>query len=81
MTACYVTEAMTDSHPNPNQWWYHRRIMAYTSLLFLFFLLVGMFGGGIKDSMLPMAETLAWVFSANLLYYYGGNAVVEWRKS
>jgi hypothetical protein len=30
--------------------------------------------------MVPLAQTLAWVFSANLLYYYGGNAV-EYLKS
>ncbi len=72
---------MSESHPNPNQWWYHRRLMAYFSMACLGALLLGMFGGRINAEMLPMAQTLAWVFSVNLLYYYGGNAVTEWRKS
>lgn len=72
---------MSDSHPNPNQWWYHRRLMAYLSLAALIVVMLSMFGGRIDKEMLPLAQTLAWVFSANLLYYFGGNAVVEWRKS
>lgn len=72
---------MSDSHPNPNQWWYHRRLMAYLSLAGLIAIMLSMFGGRIDKEMLPLAQTLAWVFSANLLYYFGGNAVVEWRKS
>ena len=43
-------------------------------------LLLGMFGNRVPEAMLPLAETLAWVFSVNLLYYYGGNAVAEWKK-
>lgn len=72
---------MSDSHPNPTKWWYHRRLMAYLSLACLVALMLSMFGGRIDKEMLPLAETLAWVFSATLFYYYGGNAVVEWRKS
>jgi hypothetical protein len=72
---------MADSqHPNPNQWWYHRRLMAYASLAGLFSILFALFAGGIRADMVPLAQTLAWVFSANLLYYYGGNAV-EYLKS
>ena len=66
---------MATDHPNPNQWWYHRRLMAYFSLACLTALLIGMFGGRVPEAMLPLAEALAWVFSVNLLYYYGGNAV------
>lgn len=66
---------MSDSHPNPNQWWYHRRLMAYFSLACLAALLLGMFGGCVSEALMPLAQTMAWVFSANLLYYYGGNAV------
>lgn len=66
---------MSDSHPNPNQWWFHRRMMAYTSLFALIALMLSMFGGRFDAAVLPLAQTLAWVFSANLLYYYGGNAV------
>ncbi|WP_342632168.1 hypothetical protein [Marinobacter alkaliphilus] len=49
--------------------------MAYFSLACLAALLLGMFGNRIPEPMLPLAQTLAWVFSINLLYYYGGNAV------
>lgn len=66
---------MTDSHPNPNQWWFHRRMMAYASLLGLYVILAQMMLGSINTELVPLAQTLAWVFSANLLYYYGGNAV------
>lgn len=66
---------MPDSHPNPNVWWYHRRVMAYASLLGLYVILGQILLGTIKPEVVPLAQTLAWVFSANLLYYYGGNAV------
>lgn len=66
---------MTDSHPNPNKWWLHRRIMAYASLLGLYTILGQIFLGTIEPHIVPLVQTLAWVFSANLLYYYGGNAV------
>lgn len=49
--------------------------MAYFSLACLVALMLSMFSGRIEEGMLPLAQTLAWVFSANLLYYYGGNAV------
>ena len=40
---------MADSqHPNPNQWWYHRRVMAYASLGGLFSILIALFAGGIR---------------------------------
>ena len=71
---------MTDSHPNPNQWWFHRRMMAYASLLGLYIILGQILLGGISADIVPLTQTLAWVFSANLLYYYGGNAVEAVRK-
>lgn len=66
---------VSDNHPNPNQWWFHRRVMAYASLLGLYVILGQILLGTIKAEVVPLAQTLAWVFSANLLYYYGGNAV------
>jgi hypothetical protein len=66
---------VTDSHPNPGQWWFHRRTMAYASLLGLYTILVQITLGSIDSHAVPLAQTLAWVFSANLLYYYGGNAI------
>lgn len=49
-------------------------MMAYASLLGLYVILAQMMLGSIKAEMVPLAQTMAWVFSANLLYYYGGNA-------
>ena len=49
--------------------------MAYISIGSLIALLIGLFGGRIDPELMPLAQTLACVFSANLLYYYGGNAV------
>lgn len=66
---------VNDNHPNPNQWWFHRRVMAYISLLCLLFILIAMAADNVATDVVPLAQTLAWVFSANLLYYYGGNAV------
>ena len=66
---------MADSHPNPGQWLFHRRLMAYASLLGLYVILAQILLGGISPELVPLAQTLCWVFSANLLYYYGGNAV------
>ena len=65
---------MTDSHPNPNRWWFHRRVMAYISLACLLGILIALLTNNVATDVLPLAQTLAWVFSANLLYYYGGNA-------
>lgn len=66
---------MDNNHPNPNQWWFHRRVMAYASLFCLLCIVVGVFTDSVATDVVPLAQTLAWVFSANLLYYYGGNAV------
>ena len=49
--------------------------MAYASLLGLYAILAQIMLGSIQSDIVPLAQTLAWVFSANLLYYYGGNAV------
>ena len=54
--------------------------MAYASLCGLYAILAQIFIGSINTDVVPLAQTLAWVFSANLLYYYGGNAVEAVRK-
>ena len=55
-------------------------MMAYASLLGLYVILGQILIGSISADILPLAQTLSWVFSANLLYYYGGNAVEAVRK-
>jgi len=49
--------------------------MAYASLLGLYAILAQITLNTVTADIVPLAQTLAWVFSANLLYYYGGNAV------
>lgn len=49
--------------------------MAYGSLLGLYVILGQMLLGTIDPHLVPLAQTMAWVFSVNMLYYYGGNAV------
>jgi hypothetical protein len=61
-------------HPDPAKWWFHRRVMAYISLACLLSILIALLTDNVATGVLPLAQTLAWVFSANLLYYYGGNA-------
>jgi len=70
-----MTIPARDNHPDPNQWWFHRRIMAYVSLFGLCCVLVAVFAVNVAEHKITLLQTLAWVFSANLLYYYGGNAV------
>ncbi|MFP3979155.1 hypothetical protein [Marinobacter sp. KMM 10035] len=65
---------MTTEHPNLERYWLHRRSMAYISLAALLSIMIAMFAGRIQVALLPLAETLCWVFCVNLLYYYGGNA-------
>jgi hypothetical protein len=49
--------------------------MAYLSILGLYGILGLVAIGNIPVHLVPLAQTLAYVFSANLLYYYGGNAI------
>jgi len=65
---------VNNEHPDPNRWWFHRRVMAYISLACLLSILIALLTDNVATGVLPLAQTLAWVFSANLLYYYGGNA-------
>lgn len=71
---------MDVAHPNPNQLWFHRRLMAYMSILGLYWIAGFMVLGWIQQAAIPLAQTLCYVFSANLLYYYGGNAVEYLRE-
>lgn len=69
---------MTEQHPDPETHWKHRRRLAYMSFACLAALLLGMLTNSIPKELLPLAQTLAWVFSANILYYYGNNAAEAW---
>jgi len=50
-------------------------MIAYLSIVGLYGILFQVALGTIPIHLVPLAQTLAYVFSANLLYYYGGNAV------
>ena len=49
--------------------------MAYFSLAGMYVILGQIILGALKPETVPLAQTMAYVFSANLLWYYGGNAV------
>lgn len=61
-------------HPNPNRWWKHRRRLAYMSMFGLYVIVVAMLVGSIREAMVPLAETLCYVFAFTILNYFGGNA-------
>ncbi|WP_328186929.1 hypothetical protein [Marinobacter sp. OP 3.4] len=65
---------MTDEHPNPNQWWFHRRLMAYVSLAGIVISLLCALTGAIPSTHTDLVEGLCWVFGFILLGYYGNNA-------
>lgn len=66
-----------DEHPNPAQWWTHRRAMAYAALGGILVLLGGTLAGRVTAELVPLAQTLAWVLVTIIGLYFGGNAVVE----
>lgn len=75
---------MTDlqsAHPNPGQWWLHRRTMAYISLLSIVSSLAAALFGDIADSKLALVEGLCWIFGFIVAAYYTGNAAEEFAKA
>lgn len=65
---------MPDDHPNPNQWWFHRRLMAYVSLAGIVISLVSALTGRVPATHTDLVEGLCWVFGFILIGYYGNNA-------
>lgn len=72
---------MDDNHPDPNQYWFHRRTMAYISLACIVLSLMAAIAGVIDDAMAPLVEGLSWVFGFVLLNYYGNNALEAFAKA
>jgi len=67
---------MTDkAHPDPETWWYHRRLQAYIALAGLFLLGIGLFF--IPEPAVPLAQSLAWVFVSIVIIYSGGASLVD----
>lgn len=63
------------THPNPLKLWYHRRSIAYASVAGLFLMLILIFVGAIDKDIVPLAQTLCWVFGINILGYIANNVV------
>lgn len=68
------TEQPTGYHPNLKALWFHRRSIAYLSVAGLFGLIIAMFAGVITADMVPLAQTIAWVFCINITGYIANNA-------
>lgn len=71
---------MSDSHPNPNQWWFHRRTMAYICLAFILISLVAALSGIIREPMIPLVEGLCWILGFIVAAYYTNNAIEAFAK-
>ena len=54
-----MTIPARDNHPDPNQWWFHRRVMAYISLACLLGILIALLTNNVATDVLPLAQTLA----------------------
>lgn len=61
-------------HPNPNRHWFHRRSIAYLSVLGLFCTLAAITFGDVAEHNAPILGTLCWVFCFNILAYIANNA-------
>lgn len=72
---------MTDEHPNPGKWWFHRRLMAYASLCAILISLVAALSGVIREPMVPLIEGLCWVLGVIVIGYYGGNAIESMTRA
>lgn len=63
-----------EAHPNPKALWLHRRSIAYLSLTGLFLNQVLIFAGVIDKDVVPLAQTLSWVYCFNIIGYIANNA-------
>lgn len=71
---------MESKHPNPNQWWLHRRLMAYASLVAVLLCLVCAIIGIIPEPMIPLVQGLCWILGFIVAAYYTNNAVEALAK-
>lgn len=71
---------MNDNHPNPNQWWFHRRTMAYISLAAILITLVVALRGGVDEKAASLIEGLCWIFGFIVAAYYTNNALEAFAK-
>ncbi|MDX1816099.1 MAG: hypothetical protein R3180_00160 [Marinobacter sp.] len=64
-----------DSNPNPNRWWFHRRMMAYIALSALVVTMAAILFGSVNPELSEPIQGIAWVFGFVVLGYYGNNAL------
>ena len=74
------SQMQNSEHPNPNQWWFHRRCMAYASLAGILTSLISALTGIIPEPMLPLIEGLCWILGFIVAAYYTNNALEAFAK-
>lgn len=72
---------MVDKHPDPNQWWFHRRLMAYVSLFCIVVSLIAAITGRVPETHADLVEGLCWVFGFVVIGYYGNNAFEAFARA
>lgn len=70
-------EPAQPQNPNPETWWYHRRIHAHWAMAMLTCLVLALALDAVSEPLVPLARTLAWVCAAIVALYHGGAAVVD----
>lgn len=67
---------MTD-HPEPSQWWFHRRWQAYASL-FLIAIIVGcLLLVEVPANNIPAIQSALWILAGIVIIYSGGASAVD----
>ena len=72
---------MPQSHPDPNSWWFHRRLMAYWAMVALSIALVLAITGLVRDAQAPLVEGICWIFGVVVVSYFTNNAVEALAQS
>lgn len=68
------SQQLSGYHPDVKVLWLHRRSIAYLSVAGLFILIIAMFFGVIEKDVVPLAQTISWVFCFNIIGYIANNA-------
>lgn len=69
---------MTDQeHPDPGQWWFHRRWQAYASLFLIAVIVACLLTLTIPESNIPAIQTALWILAGIVVIYSGGASAVD----
>lgn len=71
---------MSDSHPDPERYWRHRRRLAYTAMGALLITLAAALLAPVREAAIPLLEGLAWAFAVIVIGYYGNNAIEAFSR-